>query len=311
MDDLDVIAFRQRFLNLLASRHDLAVDLDRHSALRVTDLCQQHGQRAADGALVGLAIEDDLHRSILVRCTRNTHAKFPRLSARQGAVAGLAPESSGNRQRVRKGHHTSDATDTGRAEGGTVDAIQSVTLTGRMLEGVAAETAWPRIAALLRMSAADFSTRVQPRLPLTLKATTTESAQRQEQTLRRIGVEAIALPADGPSALLRDGKALRGPVSRAWLQHALETGSIQPGAEVHSNDATEWERADVWLATRENPSDLEDAPRNSVPEPLPRAEPASTEFAPSASTALPPFSAPSPSSAGFWRRLAARLTRAR
>ena len=180
-----------------------------------------------------------------------------------------------------------------------------------MLDGVAAETAWPRIAALLRMSTEDFSARVQPRLPLTLKATTTESAQRQEQALRRIGIEAIALSADGPRALLRDGEAQRGPVSRAWLQHALEAGSIQPGAEVRSDDATEWQRADVWLATVEIPSDLEDAPRDSLTETDPRVEPASADVALSASTDSPTLSAPSPSPVGFWRRLAARLSRVR
>jgi hypothetical protein len=180
-----------------------------------------------------------------------------------------------------------------------------------MLGGVAAETAWPQIAALLRMSTEDFSTRVQPRLPLTLKATTAESAQRQEQALRRIGIEAIALPADGPRALLRDGEALRGPVSRAWLQHALETGSIQPGAEVRSDDATEWQRADVWLATGELPLDLENAPRDSANATAPLLEPASADVTLPASAASPTLLAPSPSPAGFWRRLAARLTRAR
>lgn len=190
-----------------------------------------------------------------------------------------------------------------------MNASQSVTLSGRTLEGIAAETAWPRIAALLRMSAEDFSAHVQPRLPLTLKMTTKESAQRQEQVLRRIGIEAIALSADGPRALLRDGKALRGPVSRAWLRHALETGSIEPGAEVRSDDATEWQRADVWLATTGIPFGLEEAPRDSADETAPMVEPASAEVTPSTGAAPSPLQAPSPSPAGFWRRLAARLLR--
>jgi hypothetical protein len=188
-----------------------------------------------------------------------------------------------------------------------VNASQSVTLSGRTLEGIAAETAWPRIAALLRMSTDDFIARVRPRLPLTLRATTPETAQRQEQALRRIGIEAIALPADGPCALLRDGEALRGPVSRAWLRHALETGSIEPGAEVRSDDATEWQRADVWLATAGIPFGLEEAPRDSADETAPMVEPASAEGTPSAGAAPSPLLAPSPPSAGFWRRLAARL----
>ena len=190
-------------------------------------------------------------------------------------------------------------------------ASQSVTLSGRVLEGIVAEAAWPRVAALLRMSGEDFAARVQPRLPLTLKATTAESAQRQEQALRQIGIEAVALPEDGPRALLRNGEILRGPVSAAWLQHALETGSIQPGTEVRGNDATEWQRADVWLATGEVPFDLEDEHRDSAHETAPLVEPASTDAAMSASVASPTLQAPSPSPAGFWRRLAARLTRAR
>ncbi|MDE1897844.1 MAG: hypothetical protein KGI40_08780 [Xanthomonadaceae bacterium] len=192
-----------------------------------------------------------------------------------------------------------------------MDASQSVTLSGRTLAGVATEAAWPRIAALLRMSAADFSARVQPRLPLTLKATTAESARRQEQALRRIGIEAIALSADGPCVLLRDGEALRGPVSRAWLRHALATGSIQPGAEVRSDDAPEWQRADVWLATGDIACDSEDGTRDSAVEPATLTVPESVAVIPSASAAPPPFQAPSVSPAGFWRRLAARMIRAR
>ena len=199
-----------------------------------------------------------------------------------------------------------------------MDASQSVTLSGRVREGVAAETAWPHVAALLRMNTEDFAARVQPRLPLTLKATTAESAQRQEQALRQIGIEAVALPADGPRALLRDGEALRGPVSTAWLRHALETGSIQPGAEVRGVDAAEWQRADVWLAASGMRLDLDDAPATSAQDPfvretaaLPVAEPDPADGIPSAAVDQPTHQAASPPRAGFWRRLAARLTNTR
>ena len=196
-----------------------------------------------------------------------------------------------------------------------MDASQSVTLSGRVLEGTDAETAWPRVAALLRMSDEDFAARVQPRLPLTLKATTSESAQRQEQALRQIGIEAIALPADGPCALLRDGEALRGPVSAAWLRHALDAGDVKPGAEVRSDDAPEWQRADVWLAAGGVWLDLDEAPATDAPDPieeavvLPLATPAAAEANPSPDPPADPASALP--RAGFWLRITAWLMKTR
>ncbi len=212
---------------------------------------------------------------------------------------------------------TSQQVRAGRTEGGAVDASQSVTLNGRVLEGTVAETAWPRVAALLHMSGEDFAARVQPRLPLTLKATTVESAQRQQQVLRQIGIEAVALSADGPCALLRNGVAVFGPVSSAWLRHALDTGEVNPGAEVRSDDASEWQRADVWLAAGGVRLDLDDAPATSAQGPtggtatLAIAEPAPADGIPSAAADQPTHQATSPPRAGFWRRLAARLINAR
>lgn len=196
-----------------------------------------------------------------------------------------------------------------------MDASQSVTLSGRVLEGVAAGEAWPRVAALLRTSAEDFATRVQPRLPLTLKATTSESAQRQEQALRQIGIEAIALPADGPRALLRNGETLRGPVSSAWLRHALDTGDVDPGAEVRSDDAPEWQRADVWLAAGGVWLDLDEEPAPGAPNSIgraavpPLAAPAAAQADPSGDQLADPTA--SPPRPNFWRRIAAWLMKPR
>ena len=188
-------------------------------------------------------------------------------------------------------------------------ASLSVTLSGRVLEGIVAEAAWPRVAALLRMSGEDFAARVQPRLPLTLKATTAEFAQRQEQALRQIGIEAVALPEDGPRALLRNGETLRGPVSAAWLRHALDTGDVDPGTEVRGDDAPEWQRADVWLAAGgvrldldEMPADMTDSATREAAVP-PLSAPVATPADPSADQPSDPASTPSPS--GFWRRIAA------
>lgn len=195
-----------------------------------------------------------------------------------------------------------------------MDASQSVTLSGRVLEGTVAETAWPRVAALLHMSGEDFTARVQPRLPLTLKATTVESAQRQQQVLRQIGIEAVALSADGPCALLRNGVAVFGPVSSAWLRHALDTGEVYPGAEVRSDDASEWQRADVWLATGGARLDLDDAPASSAQDHVdattaqPGADATQANAVPSPDADLLPTQQARPLlHAGSWRRSAAWL----
>ncbi len=188
-------------------------------------------------------------------------------------------------------------------------ASQSVTLSGRVLEGIVAEVAWPRVAALLRMSGEDFAARVQPRLPLTLKATTAEFAQRQEQALRQIGIEAVALPEDGPRALLRNGETLRGPVSAAWLRHALDTGDVDPGTEVRGDDAPEWQRADVWLAVDGLWLDLDETPAGMTDSAIreaavpPLSTPVAAQADPSADQPPDPAATPSPS--GFWRRIAA------
>jgi uncharacterized RDD family membrane protein YckC/Tfp pilus assembly major pilin PilA len=107
------------------------------------------------------------------------------------------------------------------------DRTWSVTLTGKTRASTDPQTVWQRTASMMKFEPDAFRERILDRVPLTLKAVGQLDACRQRDAMLDCGADAVAL--DNPGGqylwLQLDGK-VRGPVSEAYVRHAIDDGSL-------------------------------------------------------------------------------------
>lgn len=101
-------------------------------------------------------------------------------------------------------------------------SMYSVTLTGKVRGDRDAPMVWERVSRLLKLDQAGFRERVLARVPVTLKAVDYEAARRQLEALTSAGADALMLGEDAaPRLWIRDARRTCGPLSMAYVRHAL------------------------------------------------------------------------------------------
>lgn len=183
----------------------------------------------------------------------------------------------------------------------------SVTLTGDVQPGVAAEATWARVAARMGQDEASFAEKVRGRLPVTLQAADEARARRQLQMLEGCGAEAVLLADDGRRFWVRLGDSTRGPVSAAYARRMLLQGTWASDTLACPRGEKSWQALGLLLGEVAAPT------AGTPPPPPPPPPPAAAVAAPVAPTGAPaggilPSHAEAPGLyAGFWRRVAAYL----
>ncbi|MBB6184887.1 RDD family protein [Oleiagrimonas soli] len=180
------------------------------------------------------------------------------------------------------------------------EAMYSVTVTGQVQSGRDAPSVWERVAQLLKLDAIAFSERVLARVPVTLKAVPREAAERQLEALTSCGAEAVMLEeGDAPRLWVRMRQGTRGPLSVAYVRHALAAGQLAADTQACAQDAQQWRSLREWMPAPGAPAPM--APRE-----MPASAPAAA--ASDAPLQLLPTKFEYPGlHAGFWLRFLAYL----
>ncbi|WP_158543327.1 RDD family protein [Dyella psychrodurans] len=145
----------------------------------------------------------------------------------------------------------------------------SVTLTGKTVAGQDPQTAWQSAAEMMKLEPDTFRTRILDRVPLTLKAVTQSAALGQHDALINCGADAVALanPSGRYLWLQQDGE-VRGPVSEAYVRHAIDSGSLDRQTRACIKGEHTWQTLEAALPLAPLPLHLED----DVPPPAAVAE---------------------------------------
>jgi uncharacterized RDD family membrane protein YckC/Tfp pilus assembly major pilin PilA len=107
------------------------------------------------------------------------------------------------------------------------DRTWSVTLTGKNLAGTDPQTVWQRAASMMKLEPGAFRERILDRAPLTLKAVSQSDAVRQRDAMLECGADAVALDnPEGRYLWLQLDEKVHGPVSEAYVRHAIDDGSL-------------------------------------------------------------------------------------
>lgn len=106
---------------------------------------------------------------------------------------------------------------------------------------------------LLKLDAAGFRERVLARVPVTLKAVDYEDARRQHEALTSAGADALMLDEDAaPRVWIRDAQRTCGPLSMAFVRHALREGELSPHTPACPQGSKQWQDLEA-LAERHPP----------------------------------------------------------
>lgn len=143
-----------------------------------------------------------------------------------------------------------------------MDTLFAVTLTGHVQSGADVDQVWARAAGLLRKTPEAFMAEVRQRMPLSLKAVDESQARRQAAVLEQAGLEVAVLPEQGERLWLYHEGRTCGPLSAAWLEQALDAGSIPARAKVRSlAQGSAWIEVGDWRSGKDLELELDsDAP---------------------------------------------------
>ncbi|MGA9342853.1 MAG: hypothetical protein WBV61_11070 [Rhodanobacteraceae bacterium] len=126
------------------------------------------------------------------------------------------------------------------------NANYALILTGGLMPGFDAATAWPALATYFRIEQERLHARVLPRAPLAIKQSPdADKLRRLEGEIQAIGAEAQVLKLDDrPNLFVLSSNEVHGPLPHAYIEDCIRRGiwasSALEAAEVGSNEWKPW-----------------------------------------------------------------------
>ncbi|MGA9422677.1 MAG: hypothetical protein WBW61_09950 [Rhodanobacteraceae bacterium] len=136
---------------------------------------------------------------------------------------------------------------------------QALILTGVLLPGFEAETAWPALANYFGIERERLDKRVLPRAPLAIKqGADADKLHALGSQIRAIGAEVQIVDVDDRSNLfvLLDNRA-RGPLPHAFVEEAVRRGDWLPSIDVAEAGSSDWK---PWHVLNDESDAVESTP---------------------------------------------------